>query len=129
MISNGRRQKQPVAVALVATALRRTAGPRAVAAWHEDLVTLDEAAQRTAGARSCDSLQRLARQPGFPAPRADGDGTAFSSWAEVAAHLRTLGDEMPATHPELLLANHALRTSYELDSANVPDTVRRALGL
>lgn len=121
------------AVAQVAVAIRRVPGLRAVAARHEDLVTLGEAAQRCGGARSRQSLVQLAqgrRGPGgFPAPEGETQGTTFYSWAKIAAYLIGLGSEIPEASPDLAIADHALRASYELDTAHVPPSVRRDLGL
>ncbi|MGP4109544.1 hypothetical protein ACTWP5_01330 [Streptomyces sp. 4N509B] len=121
------------AVARVAVAIRRVPGLRAVAAEHDDLVTLGEAAQRLRGIRTRQSLVQLSkgqRGPGgFPAPEGDTTGTAFYSWAKIADFLRGLGDDVPETDRDIALADRVLRTSYELDVAQVPQSLRRDFGL
>ncbi|MBV9026524.1 MAG: hypothetical protein JO362_22635 [Streptomycetaceae bacterium] len=100
---------------------------------HDDIVTLGEAAQRCRGKRTRQSLVQLAkgqRGPGgFPAPVETTGGTAFYSWAEVAAYLRQLGDDIDPVPRDLVIADHLVRTAAELRGTPVPRDVLQALGL
>ncbi|OIV39466.1 hypothetical protein BIV57_01125 [Mangrovactinospora gilvigrisea] len=79
----------------------------------EDTVSLSEAARRTMGVRSKQSLRQLAagerrsKQP-FPAPVINAEGYRLYSWAAIANHLRSLGDEVPATDSEGVLLDRML---------------------
>ncbi|MCS0638671.1 hypothetical protein NX801_24050 [Streptomyces sp. LP05-1] len=118
------------AVARVARDIRLIPGLRAVGVRHEDEVVLSRMAQRCE--RGLDDLERLAKEPGFPAPVFDlseDGGSVFYSWREVAAYLRSLGDVVPERVPELVVADLALRLAEAVEGVDVPPGSLRALGL
>ncbi|MCS0638673.1 hypothetical protein NX801_24060 [Streptomyces sp. LP05-1] len=118
------------AVARLARDVRLVPGLRAVGVRHEDDVVLSDAAQRCE--RGLDDLERLAKEPGFPASVFDlseDGGSVFYSWREVAAYLRSLGDVVPERVPELVVADLALRLVEALEGVDVPPGSLRALGL
>ncbi|WP_059006245.1 hypothetical protein [Streptomyces specialis] len=121
------------AAAEAASAVRRIPGLRAVAAEQDDLLTLAEAAERLRGVRTLEELTTLAQERAgdgeFPAAEGETDAVSFYSWTKLAAWLRALGDDVPDTDHDLQLADRALRVAHELDTAGVPDSVRRGLGL
>lgn len=121
------------AVADVARDIRLIPGLRAVGVRHDDTVTLGEAAQRTAGKRTRQSLVQLARGQrgpgGFPSAETETAGTAFYSWARIADFLRSLGDDIPPVSRDLVIAAHALRLADDLDGADVSPGVLRSLGV
>ncbi|SEC70458.1 hypothetical protein SAMN04490357_2682 [Streptomyces misionensis] len=113
------------AVAQVARDLRLVPGLRAVGVRYDDIVTLEEATQR--------SGRELSRRPeesaGFPAPEPGVGGTEFYSWRKIAAWLARIGDDVPETPPDLRVADLALRLADALEGVDVPPGVLRALGL
>lgn len=101
------------AVASVAEEIRSVPGLRAIGAETQDAVTLKDAAQRL-GRRTAESLRLLAegrRGPGgFPAPLVDTGKIRVYSWAEITAWLHeALGEEVPESNRQLILADNALR--------------------
>ncbi|MEU5030253.1 hypothetical protein [Streptomyces milbemycinicus] len=123
------------AVALVAEEIRKINGLRAVRVVHEDIVTLDMAAQRTAGKRTRQSLVQLSkgqRGPGgFPQPEEKVGGTTFYSWPKIVDFLRALGDEIDQVPRDSLITDKALRLVDEIENADysVPASVWKSLGL
>ncbi|WP_052849520.1 hypothetical protein [Streptomyces avicenniae] len=120
------------AVARAASAIRRIPGLRAVAAERDDLLTLEEAAERLPDGPSRDELTAVARAragDGLPAPEGETDGTPYYSWPRIVSSLRGLGYAAPDADRDIELADLALRTRHELEAAHVPDAIRRALGL
>ncbi|MFD0378676.1 hypothetical protein [Streptomyces sp. NPDC127112] len=119
------------AVASVAQRIRTIPGLRAVAASHDDLVTLGEAAQR-AGSRSRESLNLLAqgkRGPGgFPAPEVETPGTVLYSWAAIADFLRALGDDVEVASRDLVFADSILRAVAAVEDSRASDQVLKGLG-
>ncbi|MFI0220290.1 hypothetical protein [Streptomyces lydicus] len=119
------------AVAQVARSIRLVPGLRAVGVHHEDLVTLGEAAQRCG--RSGQSLEQLSREQrgpgGFPGPESGPEGTAFYSWRKIAEFLRSIGDTVPDTPHDLVIANQALCLADELEGCDVSPGTLAALGL
>ncbi|WP_280724802.1 hypothetical protein [Kitasatospora sp. MAA4] len=113
------------AVADVARRIRLIPGLRAVAARHDDMVTLGEAAQRSGRTRtSLDLLASGKRGPGgFPAPEWTTPGTSFYSWAKITAFLVSLGDEVEETSLEIVLADSLLRVAHEVENRKVHVTV------
>jgi hypothetical protein len=101
------------AVTSVAEQIRTVPGLHAVGIETQDAVTLADAAQRL-GRRTPESLRLLAegqRGPGgFPAPIVNTGKVRVYSWAEIAVWLHeALGEQVPDTSRELVLADHALR--------------------
>lgn len=123
------------AVALVAEEIRKVSGLRPARVVHEDIVTLDMAAQRTAGQRTRQSLVQLSkgqRGPGgFPQPEERVGGTTFYSWPKIADFLRSLGDDIDPVPRDLVIADRVLRLVDEIESTGftVSAPVWRALGL
>ncbi|MEU5795092.1 hypothetical protein ABZ800_16485 [Streptomyces sp. NPDC047813] len=113
------------AVAQVARDLRLIPGLRAVGVRYDDIVTLEEAAQRCG--------RELARQrkesAGFPDPEPGTGGTEFYSWRKIAEWLARTGDAAPETPFDLLIADRALRLADALEGADVPPGTLRSLGL
>jgi hypothetical protein len=102
-----------LAVASVVQQIRSVPGLRAVGVETQDAVTLTDAAQRL-GRRTAESLRLLAegkRGPGgFPAPIVDTGKLRVYSFAEITAWLReALGEDIPSSNHELVLADRALR--------------------
>ncbi len=123
------------AIALVAQEIRKIDSLRAVRLLHDDIVTLEIAAQRTGGKRSRQSLVQLSkgqRGPGgFPQPEEKVGGTTFYSWPKVAAYLRDLGDDIDEVPRDQIIADLTLRLADELEGAGyaMDLPVLRALGL
>ncbi|MEU3422431.1 hypothetical protein AB0F39_28405 [Streptomyces murinus] len=113
------------AVAQVARAVRLVPGLRAVGVRYDDLVTLEEAAQRCGRELS----RRREEFTGFPDPEPGTGGTEFYSWRKIAEWLARVGDDVPETPPDLLVADRALRLADALEGADVPPGTLRALGL
>ena len=113
------------AVAQVARDVRLIPGLRAVGVRYDDLVTLEEAAQRCGR-----ELSRWREEfAGFPRPEPGTGGTEFYSWRKIAEWLARTGDAVPETPSDLLIADRALRLADVLEGADVPPGTRRALGL
>ncbi|MDL2081978.1 hypothetical protein QNN03_36690 [Streptomyces sp. GXMU-J15] len=121
------------AIALVAEEIRKISGLRAVRVIHDDIVTLEMAAQRAKRSRqSLVQLSKGQRGPGgFPQPEEKVGGTTFYSWPRIAEFLRGLGDDIAPVPRDLVIADRALRLVDEVESAGqtVPMTVWRAFGL
>ncbi|MEV8628587.1 hypothetical protein [Streptomyces sp. NPDC051079] len=123
------------AVALVSQEIRQIRDLRAVRLHHEDIVTLEIAAQRTGGRRSRQSLVQLSkgqRGPGgFPQPEEKVGGTTFYSWPKVAAYLRDLGDDIDEVPRDQIIADLALRLADEVEVAGyaMRESVLCSLGL
>ncbi|MFR9800451.1 hypothetical protein ACL02U_31810 [Streptomyces sp. MS06] len=121
------------AVALVSGEIRKINGLRAARVIHDDIVTLDIAAQRAGRSRqSLVQLSKGQRGPGgFPQPEEKVGGTAFYSWPRIANFLRGLGDEIAPVSQDLVIADRALRLVDEVENAGcaVSASVWRAFGL
>jgi hypothetical protein len=121
------------AVALVAEEIRKINGLRVTRVIHDDIVTLDIAAQRAGRSRqSLVQLSKGQRGPGgFPQPEEKVGGTSFYSWPRIADFLRSLGDEIAPTSQDLVIADRALRLVDEVETAGyaVPASVWKAFGL
>lgn len=120
------------AVAQVARDIQLIPGLRAVGVHHDDLVTLDEAAQRCN--RSVESLTQLSQKHhdqagGFPESKFETAGNKFYSWNSIAKFLRSLGDEIQPFSHELVVADHALRLVEDLRGVDIAPGVLRSLGL
>ncbi|PRH80981.1 hypothetical protein C6N75_01270 [Streptomyces solincola] len=89
-------------------------------------MTLDEAAQRSG--QTVQSLDRLSRDPHFPAPESD-EGTVFYRWCQVLAFLRGIGEPVPDVPQDMAIAERALRLVDALDGVHVSPGTLRALGL
>lgn len=119
----------PTLLDAVAEAARRVGlidGVRAVGATLPELVTFDEAVQRSG--HSAELIAELSRDKRFPGPMT-GEGTGFYSWEQVAAFLREAGYPTADVPQDLLIADRALRLADALDGADVPTGALRALGL
>ncbi len=115
------------AVAQTARNVRLIPGLRAVGAAHKDTVTLGDAAQRCD--RDYESLVQLSQEDErFPEPL-ETEGTVFYSWLHIADYLRRLGDDVPHTPRELVIADRALRLVEDLRGTDVQPGALRALGL
>ncbi|GAA4012546.1 hypothetical protein GCM10022247_38950 [Allokutzneria multivorans] len=117
------------AVAQMARNIQLIPGLRGVGALMEDKVALEEAAQRCD--RSYESLVQLSQEDEhFPEPlNPDTEGTVFYSWLHIADYLRRLGDDVPHTPRELVIADRTLRLVEDLRGTDVQPGVLRALGL
>jgi hypothetical protein len=122
------------AVASAAEQIRTVPGLRAIGVETQDAVTLADAAARL-GRRTAESLRLLAegrRGPGgFPRPIVDTGKVRVYSWAEITAWLReAVGEDVPATSRDLVLADHALRLADEAERAGKADAeaVRQLVG-
>ncbi len=113
------------AVAQVARDVRLVPGLRAVGVRYGDIVTLEEAAQRCGWELS----RRREEFAGFPDPEPGVGGTEFYSWRKIAEWLARVGDDVPETPPDLLIADRALRLADALEGADVPPGTLRSLGL
>jgi hypothetical protein len=121
------------AVALVSEEIRKINGLRVARVIHDDIVTLDIAAQRAGRSRqSLVQLSKGQRGPGgFPQPEEKVGGTAFYSWPRIAEFLRGLGDDIAPASQDLVIADRALRLVDEVETAgfSVPASIWRAFGL
>ena len=97
---------------------------------HDDDVTLTEAAERTKGARTRESLRLLAegkRGPGgFPAPRYTSrvSNHRIYSWAAISTYLReVMGDDLPEVDPEMAWLDQLLAARSALHAAGADDAV------
>ncbi|MFG3356330.1 MULTISPECIES: hypothetical protein [Streptomyces] len=86
---------------------------------------LEEAAQRCGRELS----GRREEFTGFPDPEPGTGGTEFHSWRKIAEWLARVGDDVPETPPDLIVADRALRLADALEGADVPPGTLRALGL
>ncbi|MEW2622031.1 hypothetical protein [Streptomyces sp. NPDC048106] len=113
------------AVAQAARDVRLVPGLRAVGVRYDDLVTLEEAAQRCGR-----ELSRMREEfAGFPDPEPGAGGTEFYSWREIAEWLARAGVDVPEAPPGLLVADRALRLADALEGVDVPPGTLRSLGL
>lgn len=117
----------PVAVVRAAVRLHKLVPTRwATGLILDDTVSLSEAARRTAGARTKQSLRMLAngeRGPGgFPAPVVDAERYRLYSWAAIAEFLRDLGDTVPQTDLEALVMDRILAARATVHAAKLDDT-------
>ncbi|PJN35490.1 hypothetical protein CG747_38295 [Streptomyces sp. CB02959] len=119
------------AVAQVARDVRLIPGLRAVGVRYDDMVTLEEAAQRCG--RSHHELVELAKNRrgtgGFPQPESGGEGTEFYSWRKISAYLTHAGDALAAAPRDLVVADRALRLAEALEGADVSPGTLQSLGL
>ena len=109
----------------MARAVRLVPGLRAVGVRYDDIVTLEEAAQRCGR----DLSRRRGEFTGFPEPEPGTGGIEFYSWRRIAEWLARVGDDVPETPPDLIVADRALRLADALEGADVPPGTLRALGL
>ncbi|QHC29181.1 hypothetical protein [Streptomyces sp. HF10] len=113
------------AVAQVARDLRLIPGLRAIGVRYDDTVTLEEAAQRCGR-----ELSRWRKEfTGFPAPEPGVGCTEFYSWRKITEWLARVGEDVPETPPDLLVADRALRLADALEGTDVPPGTLRSLGL
>ncbi|MER8055858.1 MULTISPECIES: hypothetical protein [unclassified Streptomyces] len=113
------------AVAQVARNLRLIPGLRAVGVRYDDIVTLEEAAQRCGR----EPARQRKESAGFPDPEPGTGGTEFYSWRGITEWLARVGDDVPETPCDLLVADRALRLADALEGADVAPGTLRSLGL
>ncbi|NRQ36468.1 hypothetical protein HII36_32235 [Nonomuraea sp. NN258] len=119
------------AIISVLVQIRAIEGLWVIGVGHNDGVTLGDAARRHGG-RTQASLRQLAtgqRGPGgFPAPVIEADNISVYSWAEISAWLRAeMGDDIPAVHRDVALADAAVKLACRARALHREDQVRHLL--